>query len=153
MKVSHPLLDGYPVVMSIPVLWSDEDAFGHVNNLTFLRWAEAARVEYLRRIPLWPSLPPSGPGPILASLKGDYRMQVTSPDTVLVGARVTSIGNSSFRMEHVVISTVRNAVAAEVDSTLVLVDYSTGKAVRISDETRDQIAALEGKAVPSYSAV
>ena len=144
MDAPHPLLAEYPVVLEIPVLWGDEDAFGHVNNLVYLRWCETARVEYLRRAGQWPSLPPAGEGPILASIQCDYRMPLNYPDKVWVGARITRIGNSSFTMEHVVVSAEHGKVAAEVSSTLVLLDYGLGKAVPLSAEARAAIGAMEG---------
>ena len=39
-------LSDYPVLTVIAVLWGDEDAFGHVNNVAYLRWCESARVDY-----------------------------------------------------------------------------------------------------------
>jgi acyl-CoA thioester hydrolase len=145
MNDSNPCLAGFPVVTEIPILWGDEDAFGHVNNIMYLRWCEASRIDYLRRIDMFPDLPPSGPGPIVASIKCDYKMQLKSPDVVLAGARVTHIGNSSFRMEHRIVSRDHKKIAAEMDSTLVIVDYSCGKPVRVPQETRRAIEELEGK--------
>lgn len=143
----HPLLDGFPLITTIPVLWGDEDAFGHVNNLVYLRWCETARVEYLQKISMWTELPPAGPGPIVASIKCDYKAQVTYPDTVSVGTRVTAIGNSSFRMEHLVVSHNDRVAAAAVESTLVLFDYKAGKPVRVPDAMREAIADFEGRVV------
>jgi acyl-CoA thioester hydrolase len=145
MSDVHPLLTGYPVRTTIPILWGDQDAFGHVNNLTYLRWCETSRVEYLQRVALWVELPPTGIGPILASLKCDYKMQLNHPGTVLVGTRVTRIGNSSIRMEHRVVSGEEAVVAAEVDSTLVWYDYQRLKAVPVPAEARQIISDLEGK--------
>ena len=145
MSDVHPLLAGYPAVTTIPIIWGDQDAFGHVNNLTYLRWCETARVEYLQRVALWVKLPPKGIGPILASMKCDYKMQLTHPGTVLIGTRVTRIGNSSIRMEHRAVSLEEAAVAAEVDSTLVWYDYERLKAVPVPDQARKVIGALEGK--------
>ena len=45
MKHRHEALIDYPVVTTIPLLWGDHDAFGHVNNLVYLRWCETARAE------------------------------------------------------------------------------------------------------------
>jgi acyl-CoA thioesterase FadM len=56
------LLVEFPVVTEISVLWGDEDSFSHVNNVAYLRWCETARVEYLRRIDLFPKTPPQGWG-------------------------------------------------------------------------------------------
>jgi acyl-CoA thioester hydrolase len=145
MSDVHPLLAGFRVVTTIPIIWGDQDAFGHVNNLTYLRWCETSRVEYLQRVALWVELPPTGIGPILASLKCDYKMQLTHPGTVLVGTRVTRIGNSSIRMEHRVLSQEEAVVAAEVDSTLVWYDYQRLKAVPVPAEARQIISQLEGK--------
>ena len=138
-------LSGYPLVTTIPILWGDEDAFAHVNNLAYLRWCETARVEYMRRVALWSATPPSGIGPIMASVKCDYKAPLNYPDTIDVGTRVVAIGNSSVRMEQVVFSRALQKVAAEVESTVVMLDYQAGRPVRVTDEIRAAIAALEGK--------
>jgi len=140
-------LSGFPVLTEISVLWGDEDAFSHVNNIAYLRWCETSRVEYLRRIGLFPELPPRGIGPIVASQTCHYRRPLNYPDTVVVGARVTAIGNSSFRMEHCIVSCASGQVAAEIDSAMVTVDYATGKPVRVPADIREAIIHLEGRAL------
>jgi acyl-CoA thioester hydrolase len=137
------LLSAYPVVTTIPILWGDEDAFSHVNNLAYLRWCETSRVEYMQRVTFWIELPPNGTGPILASVKCDYKMPLTYPDTVDVGTRVASIGNSSVRMEQIVVSRKLQTVAAIVESTVVMLDYKAGRPVRVPDNIREAITALE----------
>jgi acyl-CoA thioester hydrolase len=147
MKHCHAALIDYPVVITVPLLWGDHDAFGHVNNLVYLRWCETVRVEYLVRIDLWPALPPSGIGPILARISCDYKKPLTYPDTVYVSARVTAIGNRSFRMQHLVVSKALDSVVAEVDSTLVVLDYSRNQTVPVPESCRKAIEALESKPV------
>jgi acyl-CoA thioester hydrolase len=155
MDHCHESLSGFPVVITVPVLWGDQDAFGHVNNLVYLRWCETARVEYLDRVGLWVPLPPEGVGPILASVSCDYKRPLNYPGTVHVGARVTRIGNSSFKMEHVVVSHDLGTVAATADSTLVLLDYGRNKTVPVPAEARKRIGDLEGRlfepVTPSHS--
>ena len=143
MKHCHESLIDYPVVVTVPLLWGDHDVFGHVNNVVYLRWCETARVEYLTRIGLWPPLPPAGIGPILASISCDYRRPLTFPDTVFIGARVTRIGNRSFQMQHRVVSQALDTVAAEVDSTIVVLDYARNKTVSVSERCRKAIEDLE----------
>ena len=46
------LLDGFPVVITLPVQWGDQDAFGHVNNTVYVRWLESARIAYGERVGL-----------------------------------------------------------------------------------------------------
>jgi acyl-CoA thioester hydrolase len=129
------------------VLWGDHDAFGHVNNVVYLRWCETARVEYLMRIGLWPSLPPAGIGPILASVSCDYKRPLTFPDMAYIGARVTRIGNRSFQLQHRVVSKAQDAVAAEVESTMVVFDYGRNQAVPVPENCRKAIEDLESKPV------
>jgi acyl-CoA thioester hydrolase len=145
---SSPLA-GFPILTEISILWGDQDAFNHVNNVAYLRWCETARVEYFRGIGLFPQSPPQGVGPILASLTCHYRRPLNYPDTVVVGTRVTAIGNSSFRMEHSIVSRAKGEVAAEAESTIVTVDYSTGKSVRVPEDIRQAITSLEGRTLDS----
>jgi len=140
-----PLLAEFPVITELPVLWGDQDAFAHVNNVAYLRWCETARVDYLRRIGLFPDLPPQGVGPILASLNCDYRMPLNYPDLVQIGTRVTAIGNSSLRMEHRLVGVSLNQVAAEAASTLVVFDYQLGKPVPVSAVVRSAVGDIEGR--------
>ena len=127
------------------MLWGDHDAFNHVNNLAYLRWCETARVEYFKRIGLYPDLPLKGLGPILASQTCHYRRPLNYPDTVAVGTRMSAIGNSSMRMNHAIFSRATGELAAESESVIVTVDYSTGKPLRVPDEMRQAIARLEGR--------
>jgi len=145
MNPPHESLAGYPVIMTIPLLWGDQDAFGHINNLAYLRWCETARVVYMERAGLWLELPPKGIGPILASIRCDYRRPLNYPDTVDIGTRVTRIGRSSMTMEHCVVSHNLQAVAADVTSTLVIIDYSRNVSVPVPEESRKLIAALEAR--------
>ncbi|MFB3827542.1 MAG: acyl-CoA thioesterase [Bryobacteraceae bacterium] len=137
-------MQGYPVLTSIPLNWGDQDALGHVNNTMYLRWSETARVDYLLRIGLWQMLAAEQVGPILASISCNYRRPLNYPDTVLVGARITRIGNSSMRMEHCIESLALGVVAAEVESTLVVMDYKTNKPIPVPQQIREAIARLEG---------
>ena len=145
MKHCHESLIDFPVVVTIPLLWSDHDEFGHVNNLAYLRWSETARVEYLMRIGFWPPLPPVGVGPILASISCDYKRVLTFPDTAYAGARVTRVGNRSFQLQHRVVSKTLDMIVAEVLSTIVVLDYANNKAVPIPEHCRKAIEELESK--------
>ncbi len=139
-----PLSD-FPVILNLPLQWGDQDPYGHVNNVVYLRWCESARVAYLERIGMWVEFSPNGLATILANISCDYRRPLTYPDTVRIGARVTRIGNSSFRMEHAIYSEAQQVTAAEADSTIVVLDYATKRAVRVPDPIREAIAKLEGK--------
>jgi len=138
-------LAGQSVVITWPVQWGDQDAFGHVNNVVYFRWMESARIEYFRRAGVGNAAAQQGSGPILASIKCDFRRQLLYPDTVLISASVTSFGRTSMKMIHRVYSTAQQAVAAEGDSTIVMFDYDAQKPVVVGEEMRGRIEALEGR--------
>jgi acyl-CoA thioester hydrolase len=96
------LLKDYPIALTLPILWGDQDAFGHVNNVVYFRWCESARVAYLNDTGLQALMSQSNLGPILASIKCDYLRQLNFPDTVRIGARITRIGTKSVSMEHAI---------------------------------------------------
>ena len=148
MKTPHQSLDQFPVIISLPVQWGDQDALSHVNNIVYLRWAESSRIEYLWRAGAWDGSAGVTAGPILAAISCEYRLPMIYPDTVNVGTRITAIGNSSFKMEHRIVSANRKVVAADLDSTLVWVDYRTGKSVSLPTEMRKAIEELEGRSLP-----
>lgn len=137
-------LPGFPIAIRLPVLWGDQDAFGHVNNTVFLRWFESARIEYIRQVTRVDAPSPDSAGLILASIQCDFRLPVNFPDLVVIGARVARIGNSSMRMEHAVWSETQQAQVAEGHSTIVVFDYAAGRSRPVPDEARAAIAALEG---------
>ena len=139
-----PLLS-FPVVISCPVQWGDQDAFGHVNNTIYFRWFESGRIAYFERLGLGHRLSESGIGPILAAINCNYRRPLSYPDTVQIGTRVTKVGNSSLTIAHAVFSERLEGVAAEGDSVVVLLNYGTQKPIRVPDDLRATIAGLEGK--------
>ena len=149
----HRFLEHFPVVISFPLHWGEQDPLGHVNNTVYLRWAESSRIEYLRRAGAWHGSASAAAGPIVAAISCDFRVPLTYPDTVYAGASVTAMGNSSFKMAHRIVSGKRGVVAADVDSTLVWLDYRAGKPLPLPPEVRKAIEKLEGKSLPRLTRV
>lgn len=139
------LLEGFPVHITLPVQWGDQDAFGHVNNTVYLRWFESARIAYGNRAGLSQMMESQQIGPILAAVGCNYRKQLTFPDTVYIGARITRIGRTSLTMEHCVISEALRARAADGDSTVVVFDYAANKPTPMPDVLRKAIEQIEGR--------
>lgn len=143
---SHPPeLAGHPFSIRWPVQWGDQDAYGHVNNVVYFRWMESARIEYFRHAELGLAASNEGIGPILASIKCDFRRQLTFPDTLIISASVVSIGRTSLKMVHRVYSTAQQALVAEGDSTIVMFEYSQQRPVVVPDDIRAKIATIEGR--------
>ena len=131
-------LADYRSITTLPVQWGDQDAFGHVNNVVYFRWFESSRIDLLNAFPSTVSMDGSGLGPILASVKCDYRRQLRFPDTVVVGARVSRVGRSSADISHVIVSCGQGEIIAEGVSVIVVFDYTAQRVTRIPDDLRKQ---------------
>lgn len=142
LETPDPLAD-FAVVVTLPVQWGDQDAFGHVNNTVYFRWFETARIAYCDELGFEGS--PATLAPILAAISCNYRRQIKFPDTIRVGAKVTAIGRSSMKMAYLLVSEKLGQVAAEGDSTIVAFDYVENKSQPVPDSIRKKIEKLEGK--------
>jgi len=141
-------LGRYPVSVTIPVAWGDMDAFQHVNNVTYARWIETARVAYFTRIGLMCPLRPDGVGPIVARLAIDYERALFYPDTVRVDVTVRAIGRTSLTMGYRIWSQGQDAEVATAEDVMVLIDYQAGKKAPVDDALRAAIRALEATGAP-----
>lgn len=137
------LLKGYPVVVEIPVTWGEMDSFQHVNNVVYFRYFESSRIAYSDRIRLLEYKEETGIGPILASTSCKYKLPLTYPDTVSVGAKIVSVEEDRFTMNYIIVSHRHGKIAAEGDGVIVMFDYREGKKTDMPDEIRARILALE----------
>ena len=153
-KSTHqPLLAQFSVVISLPVLWGNQDAFGHVNNNAYFRWFESARVDYFQNIGLIDLFKAERTGPILASISCDYRRHLNFPDTVHVGVRATRIGRTSLGLEHAIVSQSQQAVAAQGSSTIVVFDYKVNKPHPVPPAIRQAIEVQEARSFDHFDNV
>ncbi len=129
-------LAGYRTITTLPVQWGDQDAFGHVNNVVYFRWFESARIDLLSVFPSSVTMSGTGLGPILASMKCDYRRQLRFPDTVYIGSKITRIGRSSADIGHAIFSLQQEQTVAEASSVFVIFDYSAQRVTRIPEDLR-----------------
>lgn len=133
----------FPEVIIRAVAWGDMDAFQHVNNTVYFRYFESVRIAYFDKIGMMENMEATGIGPILKSSQCKYRIPLTYPDTISLGARVTDVGEDRFTMKHVVVSHRHQKIAAEGEGVLVTFDYREGKKAPIPDIIRQKIEALE----------
>ena len=141
--MSDPLTKEYPVVIEIPIAWGEMDSFQHVNNIVYFRYFESARILYSERLGLHKYKDATGIGPILGSTSCKYRLPLTYPDTVSVGAKVIDIAEDRFTMKYVVVSHKHQKIAAEGEGVVVIYNYREGKKTAMPDEIRKRIEEME----------
>lgn len=138
-------LAGYPVVVEVPVVWGEMDAFGHVNNIVYFHYFETARIAYFEKLDVREFLERDPVGPILAETTCRFRAALSYPDRVSIGARVASIGEDRFVMRYAVFSHRLGRPAAEGEGTLVCFDYRQNRKAPVPERLRLRIAELEQK--------
>tara|TARA_B100001029_G_C15053329_1_gene452453 strand:+ start:2136 stop:2540 length:405 start_codon:yes stop_codon:yes gene_type:complete len=103
--------------------WKDLDAFGHVNNSTYLTYFEDARIELFNR---W-RLNKANKSLIVASIKIDYYRQILHPASFIIGQNIKSIGNKSFDLESVLFDENGIDKIAKAIITCVCFNYKLNK--------------------------
>lgn len=140
------LLADFPVQVEVPVAWGDMDALGHVNNTVYFRYFETARITCFAELGLGQIEQSNEVGPILHSASCRFRIPLTYPDTVTVGARIGDVGEDRFVMHYRAVSHRYDAVAADGESLIVTFDYTTSTKALIPDDLRALLLELRGKA-------
>lgn len=142
------LLEGYPVVIEIPVAWGEMDSLQHVNNIVYFRYFESARMAYFNELDIWSYMEETGIGPILASTRCKFRIPLAYPDTVSVGTKVADIEEDRFVMKYLVISHGHQRIAAEGEGVIVSYNYREKQKTPLPPEIKARIESLESNAVP-----
>lgn len=138
-------LDGFSVIIELPIQWGEMDAFQHVNNVAYFRYFESARIAYLERIGHIETMHATGIGPILASARCEFKRPLTYPDKIFVGIRVSEMGTDRFTMQFRIFSQKLQKIAAEGDGVIVSYNYRERCRAPVPDEVRRRIEALEGR--------
>jgi acyl-CoA thioester hydrolase len=120
------------------------DAFQHLNNVVYFRYFENARIAYFDKLDLMNMMAGTGIGPILAATSCRFKLPLKYPDRVLVGAKVTNIGEDRITMAHCVFSTTHQKIAAEGDALIVTYNYLENKKAPVPEVLRKRIMEIQG---------
>ena len=134
----------------VPLRWSDMDAYGHVNNVQFLRLLEDARVIAFRA---WfgEERTMLDSGVLVARHEIEYLAPLTFRHApIAVDMWTTRIGGAGFDVSYEVRDPedVGSELYARAETTLVAYDFRSASPRRLSATERDQLKLLEGEPVP-----
>ncbi|MDH2393964.1 thioesterase family protein [Streptomyces sp. HNM0663] len=120
---------------SCPLRWSDMDAFGHVNNVVFLRYLEEARIDFMFRLAPGNGSPSFSGGSVVARHEIEYlRPLVHRHEPVAVESWVTKIGAASLTIAYEIKDP--DQVYVRASTVVVPYDLQAGRPRRISAEER-----------------
>lgn len=110
---------------------------GHVNNARYLIYFENARTEHVYSIVgEWKK---QNLGFILAHAEIDYKFPAVYRDQLEVRIRVSSVGNSSWVYEYLVLNVQDKRTLATGKTVQVFYDYAQAKSVPIPLELKEKL--------------
>ncbi len=132
----------FSTYLELPVQWGDMDAFGHINNVMYLRYFETARIRYFERMHGFQYFAETVK-PVIVSISGEYKRAVVFPDTLKIYVGVSKLGNASMTMRCQMFSSQQQTLAFEGEAVLVMVDLAAQRPQRLSDEMRQFVLNID----------
>ena len=125
----------------------ETDAFGIVFHANFFVYFDVARVDYLRNLDALQYISVANKrNNALVHADADFRSPARFDDELVIRARISELGKSSFTFEFLASNKKENRPVASGRTTLVVLDGEWNPAP-IPDEFRQAVHRFEGKNV------
>lgn len=135
--------DRYRYFVPITTRWSDNDVYGHVNNVTYYSYFDTAANHYLIReggLDIERS-PVIG---IVVESQCHYHAPLTYPQALRAGLRVDKLGNRSVTYGIAIFAEGSDTAAAQGHFAHVFVDRATRRPVAIPEALRAALGRIAG---------
>jgi acyl-CoA thioester hydrolase len=134
-KPAPPTREDYKIFYPISTRWSDNDIYGHVNNVTYYSYFDTAANRYL--------IEEGGldisDGTIVGYVVNsgcEYHAPITYPESVEAGVRVDRLGNSSVQYGIAIFREGEEVAAAHGHFVHVFVEREKNRSVSIPENLR-----------------
>ena len=135
MRIDLPDKKRLVFEMTFPIRWGDMDAMGHVNNVTYFRYLETVRIEWMYSLGMMPN--PRGEGIVIINAFCNFLIQLEYPGDVLAKMYVANAGRSSFDKFITLERTDQpGLIHASGGATTVWIDSVRKKSVPLPDAMR-----------------
>ena len=126
--------------MRIAIRWGDMDALGHLNNTSYFRYFETARIDWMYANSCMPD--PLGEGPVIVNAFCNFYKQLEYPGDVLLRMYASDPGRTTFEtwatMERV---DAPGVICAAGGATTIWVDFPAQKASALPEWMRLLVSA------------
>lgn len=140
MKIEIPEKKKLVYEMSIPIRWGDMDAMGHLNNASYFRYMETARIDWMVSTGLQPG--PGGEGMVIVNAFCNFYRQLEYPGTVLLRMYVSDPGRTTFETWTTMArAEAPDQICAAGGATTIWVDFAQQKAKTLPDWLRALVSA------------
>ena len=133
--------EGYKYFSDITTRWSDNDIYGHVNNVTYYSYFDTVANNFLIERAGLDIHAASVVGFVVAS-ECQYHRPVAYPECLEAGFRVNRIGNRSVEYGIAIFQQGSESAAASGSFTHVFVNRQEGKSVAIPKTIRQALLSV-----------
>ena len=141
-KAALPNRGDYKIFYPISTRWSDNDIYGHVNNVTYYSYFDTAANRYL--------IEEGGLDITDGSIVGyvvnsgcEYHAPITYPEVIEAGVRVDRLGNSSVQYGIAIFREGEENAAAHGHFVHVFVERAENRSVPIPQNLRTALERLQ----------
>lgn len=128
--------------LALRIDWSEMDLFGHVNNVAFMKYVQAGRVNYWELIGLTKMHAEQNKGPMLAATSCTFHKPLHYPGNITVETVLEFIKTTSFGLHHRILDP-DGETAAEAHDVVVMYDFNAGKKMEIPPGLRSLMTASQ----------
>ena len=118
--------------------WSEQDLYGHINNVSYFKYQQAARVNFWESIGLAAQDGRSGLGPSLAAVNTRFIRPLHYPGTVRLETEVSFVKHTSFGLRHRMYDE-QGTLCAEGEDVVVVFNYGSGAKKPIPGDLRAKL--------------
>ena len=116
----------------VPMRWGEMDALGHMNNVSYFRYFEQARISWFDSLKI--DYSPASEGPILGTINCKFVRPAIYPADLEITTYVGKPGRSSFMMFHEMYLAVEPATLySEAGAAMVWIGIGDGKSRPLPD--------------------
>ena len=127
----HEFFEKFAINTKVNVVWGEMDALGHVNNVSYFRYFETARIDFLSQTGLLSILSEPSHSPVLRDTYAQYKRPVTFPDTLHIGSYITDIKEDRFTMRYEAFSESQQAICTTGYASVVMFNMNSGQKASI----------------------
>lgn len=121
--------------IAMDVRWGDMDAFNHVNNASYLRYIEDARVAWFKSLTGdWAAVDCA---PILAAATVNYRRPIGWPERLRIHLHAEKLGTKSLTLGHRIESATQDDVLYADGSTVMVWVDGSGASIPLPQNIRN----------------
>lgn len=131
----------FKVWRKVTTRWSDNDAYGHVNNTVYYEWFDSAVNAWMVEQRML-DIANGDPIALVVETRCTYAAPLAFPEDVDVGLAVARLGRSSIRYRIGIFAEDSDSAAAEGEFVHVVVDRTSRRPVELPAEWREKLEAI-----------